>query len=161
MAARVGDNARRRCGRSLGSNRQADRARWNCANRHPRDLYFGSQRLWNRHPGLDSSGVSGFFQFGINDSRTLLAHRYFGLGLTGFGLIPGRPADTIGGGLAWSWLNRNFGFRSNETILAAYYQAKIVDGLFLQPVLSYIPNPGATPKHAPAVALTVQTTVLF
>jgi porin len=122
---------------------------------------FGSQRLWNRHPGVDSSGVSGFFQFGINDSRTLIAHRYFGLGLTGFGLIPGRPADTIGGGLAWSWLTRSFGFRSNETILAVYYQAKILDGLFLQPVLSYIPNPGATPKHDPAAALTVQTTVLF
>jgi porin len=122
---------------------------------------FGSQRLWDRHPGLDSSGVSGFFQFGINDSRTLLAHRYFGLGLTGFGLIPGRPADTIGGGVAWSWLNRDFGFRSNETIFAAYYQAKVLDGLFLQPVLSYIPNPGATPKHEAAAALTVQTTVLF
>ena len=38
-------------------------------------------------------------------------------------------------------LNRDFGFRGNETIFAAYYQAKVFDGLFLQPVLGYIPNP--------------------
>jgi porin len=122
---------------------------------------FGSQRLWNRHPGVDSSGVSGFFQFGINDSRTLVAHRYLGFGATGFGLIPGRPADTIGAGLAWSWLNQNLGFNNDETILAAYYQAKVIDNVFLQPVMTYVPNPGATPGHRPVVALTVQTTILF
>jgi porin len=122
---------------------------------------FGSQRLWSRHPGIDSSGVSGFFQFGINDSRTLVAHRYVGFGATGFGLIPGRPADTVGAGIAWSWLNQNLGFNNDETILAAYYQAKVLDSLFLQPVITYVPNPGATPGHAPVVAVTIQTTILF
>ena len=122
---------------------------------------FGSQRLWNRNPGIDSSGISGFVQFGINDSRTLVAHRYLGFGATGFGLIPGRPADTIGAGLAWSWLNQNLGFNNDETILAAYYQAKVLDNLFLEPVVTYVPNPGATPGHRPVTALTVQTTILF
>jgi porin len=122
---------------------------------------FGSQRLWDQHPGVDPSGISGFFQFGINDSRTLIAGRYFGIGATGFGLIPGRPADTIGAGLAWSWLNQAYGFRSEEAILAAYYQAKVVDGIFVQPVLTYVPNPGATPRHTPVTAVTVQTTILF
>ena len=122
---------------------------------------FGSQRLWDQHPGVDPSGVSGFFQFGINDSRTLIAHRYFGFGATGFGLIPGRPSDTIGIGLAWSWLNQAFGFRGSETLLAAYYQAKLVDYVFLQPVLTYVPNPGAGPGRKPVTAVTLQTTVLF
>jgi porin len=122
---------------------------------------FGSQRLWNNRPGVDSSGVSGFFQFGVNDSRTLIARQYFGLGATGFGLIPGRPSDSIGAGLAWSWLNRDFGFRGSETLLAAYYQAKLVDGIFLQPVLTYVPNPGTSPARKPVTAVTVQTTILF
>jgi len=122
---------------------------------------FGSQRLWSRNPGVDSSDVSGFFQFGANDSRALIADRYFGVGATGFGLVPGRPSDTVGAGLAWSWLNRNFGFRSNEMLLAAYYQAKMLDNLFLEPVITYVPNPGANPGHKPVVALTVQATILF
>src|SRR5207244_722327 len=120
---------------------------------------FGSQRLWNRHPGLDSSGISGFFQAGANGSRTLIARRYFGLGATGFGLIPGRPSDTVGIGLAWSWLNQAFGFRGSETLLAAYYQAKLVDYVFLQPVLTYGPNPGASPGCKPVRAVACQAAV--
>lgn len=122
---------------------------------------FGSQRLWSQHPGVDSSGVSGFLQFGVNDSRTMLANRYIGGGLTGFGLIPGRPADTVGAGLELTWLNQNRGFRGNETMFAVYYQAKVVDNVFLQPVLTYVPNPGATPSHKPVTAGTVQAVVLF
>jgi porin len=124
---------------------------------------FGSQRIWLRHPGVDNSGVSGFIQFGINDSSTMLASKYFGLGLTGFGLVPHRPADSIGAGSAWSWLNRlpGSGFRSNELILQAYYQAHVVGGIFLQPTLSYVPNPGLSNALHSATALTLQSTVLF
>jgi len=122
---------------------------------------FGSQRLWRRNAGVDNSGVSGFFQFGINDSRTMLVNKYFGLGFTGFGLIPDRPVDSIGTGLAWSWLNRRYGFRSNEAILQTYYQMHLIGTSFLQPVLSYIPNPGESPRTQGAVAITAQLTVLF
>jgi porin len=122
---------------------------------------FGSQRLWRRRPGTDNSGISGFFQFGINDSRTLIAHTYFGFGFTGFGLVPGRPVDSLGAGLAWSWLNRHFGFRSNEGMMAAYYQMHLVGSIFFQPTLTYIPNPGSKPGTPGAVALTSQVTALF
>ena len=124
---------------------------------------FGAQRLWLRHPGVDNSGVSGLFQFGINDSSTMLASKYFGLGLTGFGLVPHRPSDSIGVGSAWSWLNRlpGSGFRSNELILAAYYQAHLFGGVFFQPTFSYIPNPGASTSLHGATAITLQSTVLF
>src|SRR4029453_10649222 len=67
---------------------------------------FGAQRLWFRRPGVDSSGVSGFYQFGANNSDALLARQYVGGGLTAFGLVPGRPDDTFGFGLAWTWLTR-------------------------------------------------------
>ena len=91
----------------------------------------------------------------------MIAREFWGAGLTDFGLVPGRPADTIGAGLAWSWLNKAYGFRSEEAILAAYYQVKVVDGIFVEPVLTYVPNPGATPRHTPVTAVTVQTTILF
>ena len=122
---------------------------------------FGSQRLWRQHEGVDNSGVSGFFQFGINDSRTMIANEYFGAGFTGFGLIPQRPVDSIGTGLAWSWLNRRYGFRSNEAILQTYYQMHLIGTSFLEPVLSYIPNPGESRRTQGAVAVTAQITVLF
>jgi len=122
---------------------------------------FGSQRLWRHHEGVDNSGVSGFFQFGINDSRTMIANEFFGAGFTGFGLIPRRPVDSIGAGLAWSWLNRRYGFRSNEAILAIYYQMHLIGTSFFQPTLSYIPNPGQSPRTQGALAITSQITVLF
>ena len=122
---------------------------------------FGSQRLWRQNAGVDNSGVSGFFQFGINDSRTMLANKFFGTGFTGFGVIPHRPVDSIGTGLAWSWLNRRYGFRSNEAILQTYYQMHLIGASFLEPVLSYIPNPGESPRTQGTVAMTAQLTVLF
>jgi porin len=122
---------------------------------------FGSQRIWFRNPGIDNSGVSGFFQFGFNDSNTMIADRYFGLGLTAFGLVPERLVDSMGVGLAWSWLNRLYGFRSNEAILQAYYQAHLIGTSFFEPAISYIPNPGVSPQIQGAVAMTAQLTVLF
>lgn len=122
---------------------------------------YGSQRLWRRHAGVDNSGVIGFFQLGFNDSRTMIINRYLGLGFTGFGLVPGRPIDSIGGGLAWSWLNRRYGFRSNAAMLQTYYQMHLIGTSFLEPALSYIPNPGHSPQTQGALALTAEVIVLF
>jgi porin len=122
---------------------------------------YGSQRIWLRHPGVDNTGVSAFYQFGFNQSNTMLINRYFGIGATGFGLLPGRMSDSMGAGLAWSWLNRRYGFRGNEAMLQAYYQMHLVASLFLQPVVSYIPNPGASPQIQGAVAGTMQLMFLF
>jgi porin len=93
----------------------------------------------------------------------MLADRYFGIGLTGFGLVPGRPADSIGTGLAWSWLIRppGSGRRSNEAMIATYYQLHLIGGLFFQPTLTYLPNPGASTTVPGAVAMTLQATMLF
>jgi porin len=91
----------------------------------------------------------------------MIANEFFGAGFTGFGLIPRRPVDSIGTGLAWSWLNRRYGFRSNEAILAIYYQMHLIGTSFFQPTLSYIPNPGQSPRTQGALAITSQITVLF
>lgn len=122
---------------------------------------FASQRLWRGNADGDARGVSGFMQLGANNSRTMIATRYVGLGLTAFGVVPGRPMDSLGAGIAWSWLNRNRDLRSEEALLQFYDQIHVFGGVYLQPALTLSPNPGEKTAHAPAIAFTVQSTVLF
>lgn len=134
---------------------------------------FATQRLWFRHPGVDSSGISSFAQFGINNSHTMFAHKYVGGGVTAFGLVPKRPNDSAGAGVAASWLNQNASappFRGNEVILQAYYQMQIINGIYFGPAVSYVPDPAAV-SHIydpggyaylpPATAVTARVTLLF
>ncbi len=140
---------------------------------------FGGQRVWGQQaassalldkggkavapsdkPRQDSS-VSVFYQFGVNDSQTLPVNQYFGAGVTGFGLIPNRPSDSIGFGMAWSWLNPRIFNRSSELMFQTYYQAHIYGGAFFQPTFSYIPTPGASSSLGGAYALTLRFTLLF
>lgn len=122
---------------------------------------FGSQRFWRARPTVDNSGISGFAQYGVNNSETLPIDKYFGAGLTEFGLVPNRPDDSAGIGLAWSSLNQNIFQRSSELMFQAYYQAHITHGAYFQPAISYIPTPGANPKLDAAWALTFRVICLF
>lgn len=137
---------------------------------------FGSQRLWFRNPGRDSSGISGFYQFGANNSDAMLARQYFGAGLTGFGLVPGRPDDSFGCGLALTWLNGSpeagkvffpdagpgpLHLRPSQLMMSWYYQMKLFDGCFVQPNLTYIPTPGQGDSVPGALAFTMRMVVLF
>jgi porin len=91
----------------------------------------------------------------------MFATRYVGVGLTAFGMIPNRPADSFGAGLAWSGLNRNRGSRPDEALIQVYDQIQVFDSFYLQPTLTFSPNPGETTAHAPAAAFTLQSTILF
>jgi len=122
---------------------------------------FASQRLWRGSGEDDARGVSGFVQLGANNSRTMIAARYVGLGLTAFGVIPGRPTDSLGAGVAWSGLNGNRNLRPNETLLQLYDQIQVFGSFYLQPTLTFSPSPGEKAARAPAVAFTLQTTILF
>ena len=145
--------------------------------------FFGGQRIWGRSskpetvPLLNGDGkskvvlpalsktqdasVSMFYQYGVNNSETLPINKYFGAGFTGFGLIPNRPADSIGFGTAWSWLNPNIFNRSSELMFQTYYQAHLYGGAFLQPTISYIPTPGDSASLPAAWAFTLRFTLLF
>ena len=137
---------------------------------------FGGQRIWGRstetpapdgknaipaNEGPQKASISTFVQFGLNNSETLPVKEYFGLGFTGFGLVPHRPDDSLGIGMAWSWLKPNLFVRSNELMFQGYYQTHLYAGTFFQPAVSYIPNPGANPKFNGAWALTFRFTFLF
>ena len=135
---------------------------------------FGSQRLWFRHPGIDNSGVSGYYQLGANNTNVLAVRQYAGAGLTAFGLVPGRKDDSFGWGAAWSFMNTdpNAGaafFRSlpgtsfapSELILQWYYQMAVRPGAYFQPTVTYIPNPSARPGVPDVFAFTARLTLLF
>ncbi len=122
---------------------------------------FASQRLWRGEGDGDARGVSGFVQLGANNSRTMPATRYVGLGVTAFDIIPGRPMDSLGAGVAWSRLNHNQNFRSDEALLQFYDQIQVFGNLYLQPTLTLSPNPGEKIARTPAIAFTLQSTVLF
>lgn len=144
---------------------------------------FGGQRIWSNHAseapsdaGKTGGGkskiviepekrqpasVSTFFQFGANDSQTLPFNQYFGMGFTGFGLVPERPRDSVGVGMSWAWLNPNRYSRSSELMFQGYYQAHLVGGLFFSPAVTYIPTPGAAADLGGAWALTFRLTMLF
>jgi porin len=136
---------------------------------------FGSQRIWSNRPPdrivtdgktfaepkFQPASVSTFFQFGVNNSETLPVNEYFGMGFTGFGLVPQRPSDSVGVGMAWSWLNPNLFDRSSELMFQGYYQAHVVGGIFAQPTVSYIPTPGASSSLGGAWAISFRVAVLF
>ncbi|HEX2583338.1 MAG TPA: carbohydrate porin [Chlamydiales bacterium] len=123
---------------------------------------FASRALWIRESKTVSKGnLSGFLQFGWNNSKTLNANLFFGGGLTAFAVIPNRPNDSLGIGLAWSRLNQYLFSRYSEFMLQTYYQAQVYGSIYFQPVFSYIPNPGAHPNRSNVTALTARIITLF
>ncbi|MBP7074631.1 MAG: carbohydrate porin [Rhabdochlamydiaceae bacterium] len=122
---------------------------------------FGSQALWTKESQPTNKNISGFFQFGWNNSRTLPMNLFAGMGLTAFALVHKRPNDSFGFGVAWSRLNRHTFERYSEFMFQTYYQAQLYSSIYFQPVLSYIPNPGAHPTKSNVVALTGRLIVLF
>ena len=122
---------------------------------------FGSQRLWYRHPGQDTSGVSGFYQYSINNSSALPMKQSIGAGLTAFGLIANRENDSMGAGLSLAWLNPRRTQRTMELMYQMYYQAKVLTNLYLEPALSYIPTPGQNVNISSVFAGTIRAVLLF
>jgi len=120
---------------------------------------FGSQRLWFRNPGIDNSGISCFWQLGLNNSKILPMTRFLGLGFTAFSLT--RPSDSFGMGLAWSKLNKNLFARNSEFMLQIYYQAHLFANTFLEPIFTYIPNPGSEANLPQTCIFSMQLINLF
>jgi porin len=144
---------------------------------------FGSQRIWSNHLEAEAadggearegksrtvvalehsqrSSISTFLQFGVNNAEVLPINQYFGIGFTGFGLVPRRPADSMDVGMSWAWLNPKAFGRASELMFQGYYQAHLVSGTFFQPTLSYIATPGASASFGGARAVSFRLTVLF
>jgi porin len=123
---------------------------------------FGSRALWIKESEGSSKGnLSGFYQMGWNHSKTLPMNLFFGMGLTAFALIHDRPNDSFGVGVSWSRLNHHLFSRRSELMVQGYYQAQLCKWIYLQPVFSYIPNPGSHPNKSNVSAFTARLTALF
>ena len=124
--------------------------------------FVGSQQLWYRDPeASNNAGVSGFIQLGWNNSETQPFNTYVGTGLTFRALIPHRPQDSFGVGMAWGWLNPNTFENDSELMFQGYYQAHLSGQTYLQSTLSYIPWPGEEPGLDAAWAVTQQIIMPF
>ncbi len=121
---------------------------------------FGSQRIWKERDGGPAS-LSAFFHFGVNDATTLPMQRSFGGGVTAFSVIPGRPADSLGLGFSQATMNRRLFSRKSEWMVQGYYQARVCDGVFFQPGITYIPTPAGGDDLSGAWTLTFRLAVLF
>jgi porin len=121
----------------------------------------GNEPSLPKSEGASKGNLSGFLQFGWNNSKTLDIDLFFGGGLTAFAIIPSRPNDSLGMGVAWSRLNHHLFSRYSEFMLQAYYQAQVYGPIYFQPVFSYIPNPGAHPDKSNVTALTARIITLF
>lgn len=122
---------------------------------------FCAQRVWFKDPSMNNSGISIFYQYGINNSDVMPVNQFLGFGVTAFGLLFNRPDDSMGFGLANSWLNQSIFSRTQESMFQLYYQTKVTNEIYLEPVLSFIPNPGASPELSSSWAGTMRAVVLF
>jgi carbohydrate-selective porin OprB len=91
----------------------------------------------------------------------MLVNSYVGFGLTAFGVMPVRKLDSMGIDVAWPRLNRNQRVRPNEILIQGYGQIQVFGPVFLQPTLTVSPQPAALDAQGPAVAFTLQSTILF
>src|SRR5262249_25586984 len=140
---------------------------------------FGSQRLYYERPGQANDGLSFFYQFASTESDFVFVQRYFGCGLSYFGPLPGRDHDSAGFGVAYGRTNPdpNAGSKffppppndptaprplgKSEVILTWYYQMQITKNFFIQPNLTYIPDPAQRPGIPDAFAVTLRAILLY
>lgn len=126
---------------------------------------YGGQRVWaeqnttsqdeeddpNPKAALKSTkkgSICIIYQYGVNDSKTLPVRQFVGFAITAFSMLKSRPHDSFGAGMSLSFMNQNEYKRPQQLILQTYYQAAIVPNLlFLQPTLSYIPQPVLMPVN--------------
>lgn len=144
---------------------------------------FAHQRLWYKHPEVDEAGIIGYLQYAHTGSDVQAVKDYAGAGLSALRLIPGRPADNVSVGMAWSSMNDTPGageffypgvsssskdLRDSEFMFQAVYQStyffKLSRGFWsITPVLAYtyIPDPGRRPDLPAASVLTLRLVTLF
>ncbi|MDR3623535.1 MAG: carbohydrate porin [Chlamydiales bacterium] len=123
--------------------------------------FYGSQRLWWKDKMHANSGIVTYLQLGINNTKTLPINKFLGWGLSAYGLVPGRLKDSFGLGLSLAGLNKNSEPYSSEWMFQTYYQCCVYGSFYLEPVISYIPRPGAAENLPQTWAATLRVLALF
>ncbi len=120
-------------------------------------LYGLVDQMVYRVPGTEDGAVSVFARLSGSPGDRNLVSFYADAGITGKGIVPGRPADTAGLAFAYTQISPGarrtdrvegallgapYPVRSNETLFEATYQAQVVPGFTLQPDVQYVVRPG-------------------
>lgn len=125
-------------------------------------LYFyGSQRLWWKDKKCADSGIVTYLQLGVNNTKTTSINKFLGWGLSTYGLVPGRLKDAFGLGLSLAGLNKKSEPYSSEWMFQTYYQCHLFASVYLEPVISFIPRPGAVKDLPPTWAGTLRMLAHF
>jgi len=136
------------------------------------------QVVYRRSEGAEAGGVSVFIRAVVSPSDRNQIHAYADAGLVLTGIVPRRPHDVIGIGVAYTGLSDEAAvfhappgacFNQNcEALLELTYAAEITPRWTLQPVVQYIHNPGgglseeaAEDGISDALVLGVRTMVNF
>ncbi|MGI4796986.1 MAG: carbohydrate porin, partial [Janthinobacterium lividum] len=120
-------------------------------------IYGMVDQMVYRLPGSEDGAVGVFARLsGAPGDRNLVSF-YADAGVTGKGLIPGRPDDSAGLSFAYTRISAAarrtdrleeaalgvpYPIRSSETLFEATYQAQLVPGFTLQPDVQYVVRPG-------------------
>ncbi|MHC4175589.1 MAG: carbohydrate porin [Planctomycetota bacterium] len=105
------------------------------------------QMLYHEQNDSDQ-GLGTFFQLGWAPENRNEIDRYFGIGLSYVGLIPGRNEDITGIGLAQvHWSNR-MDEVTKETEIELFYKAQLTEFIYMQPDIQYIANPSGNGDDA-------------
>ena len=115
------------------------------------------QTIWSGDKAMADrgGGVRFFGQFGLSDPDKNPVHWSLMAGISGTGIVPGRPNDAIGIGGSWTAFTDDPAiFQSttrtgapgpsggNETAIEAFYRAQVTPWLYVQPGLEWIGSPG-------------------
>lgn len=101
-------------------------------------------------------GLALFARLGIANGQVNRFRAYTGAGVVLRGLLPGRPADELGVGLAAAHTSAYYrqakpgAVESAEVALELTYRGQVLPWLALQPDLQYVINPNADPTVANA-----------
>jgi len=120
-------------------------------------IYGLVDQMFYRVPGAEDGAVGVFARLSGSPGDRNLVSFYADAGITGKGIVPGRPDDTAGLSFAYTQispaarrtdraegaaLGAPYPVRSNETLFEATYQAQVVPGFTLQPDFQYVIRPG-------------------
>jgi len=119
-------------------------------------IYGVLDQMFYRVPGTEDQGLSGFLRVTGSPGDRNLVNFYLDAGLVYTGLIPGRPADKLGLGVAYArigdharYLDRDTAFftaspyptRSAEALIEATYRAKLAPWWIVQGDVQYLVRP--------------------
>ncbi|HET6726362.1 MAG TPA: carbohydrate porin [Gammaproteobacteria bacterium] len=109
---------------------------------------IGSMRVTR---GNGAPATSFFLQLGQAQQDRNVVKSYIGAGMTLTGLVPGRPDDVLGLGVASAQVSSVFrrmtpASADAETVIELTYQTSIGKGFSLQPDVQYVIHPGASKR---------------